>query len=263
MRGKFEFDGSGGELFSLMLVQGILTVITFGIYAPWAIAAIYRYMADHSRLDGKPFEFTGKGGDIFSLYLINYILTAVTVGIYAPIAQLRIIEYFTKQIRYEGRNFEFDGGDACNFWCLLFVQNILTAITLGLYMPWAIVKITENIMQRTSYDGKQFDFKAEGGHLFSLYFINGLLTVITLGIYGPWAIAKIKNYVTNCTTYGDDTRFDLELNGAELFSIIIVHGLILCAITLGIYYPWFLVKMNKYVYSKMQMIGYESLENPV
>ena len=32
MKGKFEFTGNGGEFFSLILVQGLLTLITFMIY---------------------------------------------------------------------------------------------------------------------------------------------------------------------------------------------------------------------------------------
>ncbi|MCF7815200.1 MAG: DUF898 domain-containing protein [Candidatus Cloacimonetes bacterium] len=254
MRGQFQFHGKGGELFLIFLVNLLLSVITLGIYIPWAIVKIVKYMAGKTSLDGIEFSFEGSGGDLLSLYLVNYILTAITLGIYGPIANLKITEYYTKNLVYKGKNFQFDTSNLCDFWCLIFIQGILCAITLGIYTPWAMVKIRRNILERTSYDGEKFGFTAEGGELFSLYLIQGILTIITLGIYSPWAVAKIANYIMNNTTYGENGKFALELEGGELFSIIILHGIILTVITLGIYCPWYVVKFTEYEYSKMQII---------
>lgn len=254
MRGKFEFHGNGGELFSIFIINFILSVITLGIYTPWAIVKVVRYMAGKTTLDGVEFSFEGSGGDLFSLYLINMILTAITAGIYSPIATLRITEYYTKNLAYKDKKFAFDTSNLCDFWCLIFIQGILTAITFGIYTPWAMVKIRRNILERTSYDGEQFGFTAKGGDLFCLYLIQGILTIITLGIYSPWAIAKITNYIMNNTTYGENGKFNLELEGGDLFSIILLHGVIFTVITLGIYYAWYVVKVTTYQYSKMEIV---------
>jgi uncharacterized membrane protein YjgN (DUF898 family) len=101
MRGAFKFNGNGGELFSIVIVNFLLSVITCGIYLPWAIVKITRYMASKTTLDGVEFSFEGSGGDLLSLYLINYIITAVTFGLYAPIANLKITEYYTKNLAYK------------------------------------------------------------------------------------------------------------------------------------------------------------------
>ncbi len=254
MRGKFQFHGKGAELFLIFIINFLLSVITLGIYIPWAIVKVARYMAGKTTLGGAAFSFEGKGGDLFSLYLVNYILTAITAGIYGPIATLRITEYYTKNLAYKGKKFEFDTTNLCDFWCLVFIQGILCAITIGIYTPWAFVKIRRNILQRTSYDGEKFGFTANGAELFSLYLIQGILTVITLGIYSPWAIARIVNYLVNNTTYGANGRFALALQGGDLFSIILLHGVILTVITLGIYYAWFLVKFTEYEFSRMELI---------
>ncbi len=65
MQGQFRYDGKGGELFSLLFVQILLSTITFGIYSPWAIVKITKYICANLTLDGKKFEFTGEGGEFF------------------------------------------------------------------------------------------------------------------------------------------------------------------------------------------------------
>lgn len=254
MKGKFQFHGNGGELFSILIVQGLLSIITLGIYIPWAMVRYYKYMTEKTTLDGKSFAFEGTGGEVFSLYFVQELLTLITAGIYAPVANLKITEYFTKNISCGKKKFEFDANNACDFWILLFVQGILMGITLGIYTPWAIVKIRKNILERTSYDGEKFDFTAKGGELFSLLLIQGILTAITLGIYSPWAMAKIYNYIIGNISYGDNAIFTLELQGGDLFSIYFLHGIILTCITLGIYYPWFIVKFSEYFMDKMEII---------
>lgn len=254
MRGAFKFNGNGGELFSIVIVNFLLSVITCGIYLPWAIVKITRYMASKTTLDGVEFSFEGSGGDLLSLYLINYIITAVTFGLYAPIANLKITEYYTKNLAYKEKKFEFDVTNLCDFWCLLFIQGILCGITFGIYTPWAVVKIRKNILERTSYDGEKFSFTGNGGELFSLYLIQGILTAVTFGLYSPWAVAKIANYYMNNTTLGDNGKFTLDLQGGDLFSIVVLHGIILTVITFGLYAPWFIVKFTEYEYSKMELV---------
>ena len=43
MKGRFAFSGKGGEFFSLLLVQILLTFITLGIYYSWAIVKIDKF----------------------------------------------------------------------------------------------------------------------------------------------------------------------------------------------------------------------------
>ncbi|HPR18191.1 MAG TPA: DUF898 family protein [Candidatus Cloacimonadota bacterium] len=254
MHGKFQFHGRGGELFSIFIVNLLLTIITLGIYCPWAIVKIVKYFSQKTTLDGVSFDFEGQGGKLFCIYLVNYLLTAITAGLYSPVATLRINAYFTENLSYKEKKFEFDATNACDFWCLLFVQGILTAITLGIYTPWAMIKIRKNLLERTSYEGVKFSFTANGGTLFCLYLIQGILTCITLCIYFPWAVAKITNYLVSNVTYGENAKFSLQMEGGDLFSIVLLHGIILIAITLGIYYPWFLVKYNTYQMGKMEVI---------
>ncbi len=76
---------------------------------------------------------------------------------------------------------------------------LLTTITCGIYYAWAVVKIEQFLMDNLTLDGKKFEFKGEGGEVFSLFLIQGLLTGITLGIYYAWAMVKITKYFAEKT----------------------------------------------------------------
>jgi uncharacterized membrane protein YjgN (DUF898 family) len=107
---------------------------------------------------------------------------------------------------------------------------------------------------KTTLDGVEFSFEGSGGELFSLYLIQGILTAVTFGLYSPWAVAKIANYYMNNTTLGDNGKFTLDLQGGDLFSIVVLHGIILTVITFGLYAPWFIVKFTEYEYSRMELV---------
>lgn len=253
MKGKFKFTGEGGKLFCLIFVQGLLTTITLGIYGAWALKNILAYLADNTTLDGKKFQFTGDGGDIFSLFVIQYLLTGITGGIYGPWAALKIRRYFAEKLTYDGKPFAFNDDNGCDFFCLLFVQNLLIGITAGIYYPWAMINIMKNLLERTSWDGARFTTSADGGKLFSLLLGQSLLSVITLGIYTPWAVAKIYNYLVSSITRGDNDRFDMDLQGGDLFSLLLIHGGLLIGLTLGIYYPWYLCKTYSYIADRTEI----------
>ena len=53
--GNLDFDGTGGEYFVTVLVGGLLTGITFGIYAPWFMIKLWKF-------DLNNLEFNEMGG---------------------------------------------------------------------------------------------------------------------------------------------------------------------------------------------------------
>ena len=70
-RHAFVFTGKGGEYFLICLVNFLLTIITLGIYGPWALVKCRRYIYQHVTLNGQPFSYKGTGGAIFvSMFLI-------------------------------------------------------------------------------------------------------------------------------------------------------------------------------------------------
>jgi len=62
---ELKFNGTGGKLFSVLIVNWILTAITFGLYYPWAKANKLKYMYESTTLNNDEFEFRGTGREMF------------------------------------------------------------------------------------------------------------------------------------------------------------------------------------------------------
>ncbi len=78
-----KFTGGLLGLIGISILQGLLTVITLGIGAPWAICMKERWIAKHTIIDGRQLTFDGTGGQLFGKYIIWFLLTVITLGIYS------------------------------------------------------------------------------------------------------------------------------------------------------------------------------------
>ncbi len=132
------FNGSGGQLLIIALVQGLLTIITLGFYGPWAMCAYFKWKAQNTIVGDKPSQFTGTGGSLFVLYLIHLmILPLLTLGIYSFVGMYRLFAWKEEHSKYGGERTTFGAGFG-GFLKLTLLSYILNAVTLQLFMPWAL-----------------------------------------------------------------------------------------------------------------------------
>jgi uncharacterized membrane protein YjgN (DUF898 family) len=135
------FTGTGGQLFLLWLVQGFITLITFGIYAPWGLCKILSWKARNTFVDETPSQFVGTGGSLFFLYLIHLmILPILTFGFYSFYGWFRFYAWKEEHTRYGGEKTTFGAGFG-GFLKVTIISSILTALTLYLFLPWAIAMV--------------------------------------------------------------------------------------------------------------------------
>ena len=208
---QFKFQGEGSSLFGLMFVGYLLTALTIGIYAPWFMCKLARYMAENSvavAQDGTQYKlrFTGEGGDLFGTAFVGYLLTMITFGIYLPWFICKMRKWFMShtQIDENGQpvgafDFVGEGGELFGKW---IVGVILTVLTIGIYKSWFDCVLSKFNAQNTrmTYRGAVYtaDFNGQGGELFVLRLVGGLLTAITFGIYMFWYMTNlIKFNVSN------------------------------------------------------------------
>ena len=256
------FQGTGGELFVTFLVGYLLTVITLGIYGPWFFCKLQNFVLSNmtlgpTRRGDLRLEFTGKGGELFVTFLVGYLLTLITLGIYMPWFMVKMIKFFvgnTAATAQDGTryrlNFEGTGGE---LFVTFLVGALLSAITLYIYLPWFMCKLRKVLYTRTAIlENEQpvgnLDFEGTGGQLFVTGLVAGLLTVITLYIYLPWAQVKMtKFWVENTRIHYQGRVFAGAFHGTggEYFVTFLV-GYLLTLVTLGIYMPWFLIKLWKF-----------------
>jgi uncharacterized membrane protein YjgN (DUF898 family) len=81
---KFVFNGSGVGYIWLLLWTSILSIITLGLFFPWAYSAQQRWITSNTVIGGRQLAFTGTGLGLLGVWLIIMILSFITLGIYIP-----------------------------------------------------------------------------------------------------------------------------------------------------------------------------------
>lgn len=77
---RLAFSGDGGVYFGVWIVNVLLTIITLGIYTPWARRRTIRYFYGHTDVAGTPLEFTAGIRSMvvgFLLFAVLYIAMEV------------------------------------------------------------------------------------------------------------------------------------------------------------------------------------------
>ena len=77
-----KFTGGLLELIAVNILQWLITFLTFGLGAPWAICFKESWIASNTVIDGRRLVFDGTGGQLFGNYIKWFLLTLVTFGIY-------------------------------------------------------------------------------------------------------------------------------------------------------------------------------------
>ncbi len=153
------FRGTGGELFGAIFVPAVLTVVTFGLYGPWAFCSIGRALARQMEVDedGQPvgtMDFVGSGAELFVQYLLLMVLLIPTLTLYQFWFQMKMQRFLARGTRVlvHGRTFGGDFDGKGGQWLVLnLLGGFLSMITFMLYYPWFIVKLIEFQYQYTSF----------------------------------------------------------------------------------------------------------------
>ena len=66
---KFSFHGSNKQYLGLSLYNLLLTVLTLGLYYPWAKCAIRKFLLQETEIDGSRFEWHGTGKEMFKGFI--------------------------------------------------------------------------------------------------------------------------------------------------------------------------------------------------
>ncbi len=148
--------------------------------------------------------------------------------------------------------FKFTGAGGALF-VKFFVGMLLSVVTFGIYLPWFMVSLTQYLCDNTVVETEagpiRLKFTGTGGALFVTFLVGYLLTLITIGIYAPWFFTKMMNFYADNTTGtaedGSEVRLDYGGTGGGLLVTFLV-GYLLTIITIGIYTPWYICRLNKY-----------------
>jgi uncharacterized membrane protein YjgN (DUF898 family) len=221
------FNGTLGKYIGVVILGLFLSIITLGIYMAWFIRNMHRFYVNNSSYDSQYLKFQGKGGKLFVILLLTFFLPVIILSIAmakfmisnaGQISSVLIIQQLVMiiilipymyliykwmvNIDYKDYNISWETG----FWnsCgKIAIEIILTIITIGIYMPLAMLRLYKYFAERTiaAANDKKLKFGYDIDQLNDFLFIWGqtLLTIITFGIYYPWAFCKIGKRILSKT----------------------------------------------------------------
>jgi len=152
------FEGSGMEYFKIWIVNVLLTIVTLGLYYPWAKVRNNRYFYANSTLEGRNFEYHATGKQLFIGYLIAMALFIAYVVI--------------QQVSPAGSG--------------------IVALLFILALPWIIWRSMKFSMRMTSFSNVRFGFvgKLSGSYINFLV----LPILLFLALYGGPILAFIASF---------------------------------------------------------------------
>jgi uncharacterized membrane protein YjgN (DUF898 family) len=276
---KLSFHGKGSEYFGVIIVNWLLTVITLGLYYPWAKAKQLKFMYGSTALNEDRFAFHGTGKEMFKgflktlvLFAIIFILFGIFTYLKMPIVGLLVLylaifaimpiaihgsyRYRMSRTSWRGIRFGYRGDRnelVKNFFTWLF----FTIITLGIYGSWFAVNLRNYVMSKIRFGDIEFKWEAEGLDYFLLNLKGYLLTLVTLGIYMFWWQKNLfEFYVNNLSLQKGEQKvqFTSTATGGGFFKLMIVN-LLLVIFTLGLGYAWAATRTMDYILSNIQLQG--------
>ena len=129
----FQFQGKGSEYFKIWVTNIFFTIITLGLYYPWAKVKSQRYFYGNTALSDRRFDYHATGKQLFRSYLVALTLLIL----------YNVLSHFIP------------------------LASALMGFIIAALFPWILWKSMQFRMQMTSFSQVRFAFKA---NLRSAYF---------------------------------------------------------------------------------------------
>jgi uncharacterized membrane protein YjgN (DUF898 family) len=224
---NLKFSGEASKLFVILLVNFFFTIITVGLYYPWAKAKLLQYFYSETEFHGSRFVFHGTGKEMFRGYIKVFILFVVLFG------SIKVFELLGEPT-------------------LLVIATIIFYLAFLSLIPLAIHGVMRYRLSRTSWRGIHFGYRGNLKELYIIYIKGILFTILTLGFYYPWMTVSLRKYVLAHTRFGN-IEFKFVGEGSELLGVHI-SGIFLSIITIYIYVPWYLISIKNFEMNNMKVI---------
>ena len=270
------FRGTVGGAYSVYVKNALLTVLTLGLYWPWARVEILKYFYGHTELDGDRFAFHGNGRELLPgwlkvgailipLYLVTRFSDSPLWGflffgvvlLLVPFAIVGSRRYRMSRTSWRGIRFSFRGR-ASDF-AKLFLRGVLFAVlSLGLYYPYFHSNVRKFLIDHTYFGTRRFEYYGDGSALRDRYLLTLLLFLPTFGLYWFWFAAARERYYWSHTLFGD-ARFSSDVTGRELWNLKAANGFLL-GLTYGLAWPWTKVRKIRFIFENRALDGPLDLE---
>jgi len=284
--------GRGSDLFLLSLGNLLRTILTLGIYEPWARTRVRRYLWSAVEFGGEPFVYHGTGKELFIgrikgtlliwgivvlaaaiaagvgfalgpaaveagvIDLTLSLLVGTGIAVLVPVAIVGARRYRMSRTSWRGIRFSFRG--TWRRYLLILFSRTLVPFTLGLAYPFVYIREKRFFVTGTYYGNRPFAFDGDGRDLFGPWLKALILTPLTLGLYWFWFAAERHRYVWGHTRLGA-ARFVSTISGGGLLRLWL-GNLFLLIITLGVAWPFVTIRNLEFMTGHLVVVGAPDLD---
>jgi uncharacterized membrane protein YjgN (DUF898 family) len=167
-RMPLQFSGDGGEYFRIWIVNLLLTILTLGLYSPWAKVRRLQYFHRHTRLGDASFDFHGRPMAI----LLGRIVALLVLAAYKYSVSIRS------------------------------PLTLAMLAVIALLLPWLLRNSFRFRLYNTSWRGLRFSFRGSLKGAYHVFLLRGLMTLGTLYLLAPGMHQKLKAYQHGNTWLG-------------------------------------------------------------
>ncbi|WP_439134903.1 YjgN family protein [Pseudomaricurvus sp.] len=178
---SIKFSGSAGEFFGIRFVNGLLNMITLGIYSPWAKVRELQYLYGNTDLAGGDFQFTADpkrmlisrliAMALFVTYifvenfptteaLIAYAALMVAFLIFSPIITVFMMSFRLRHSRWRGINFRFHNDFKGAYRVYLAPMSLIMLSLACLALPFNS-EMVEDFLGMTAHERFYDEWQAE------------------------------------------------------------------------------------------------------
>ena len=205
---KLEFTGTAWSYFKIYFINILLTLLTLGLYVPWARVRRRRYFYSNTRIMGDGIDYLATGFDLlkgwllvlagFALFYtlpffdfsIAYLDMIFLIGVFIayPWALNKSLQFNARNIVWRDVRFTWHG----SYWCVavnLFLAPLVGFLTFGLLLPLASRMMKHYIAKNYSFGSERFETTTNLGDFYKAWFKTLLLgfgiavvTIMPLGL---------------------------------------------------------------------------------
>ncbi len=238
LQGKpLSFRGSVWPFVGLNLLGLFLSVITIGIYAPWYIERVTRYLAGETAYDGRPWEFSGRGGRLFVILLLTFVLPVLVLS-----AAFGVL--------YTLARTGAGGGTQATSPSLLGTELIVFVLVF-LIMPAYAYELYRWVFVNLRIGGVPVRWATRFWPSVGTILLQLFLTAITATVYFPAAYVRVYSYFARRTSLVPPEQgregYMMGFDGTPGGGFGLIWGqTLLSLITLGIYAPWAVARIGRW-----------------
>ena len=188
----FHFYGTGSEYFRIWIVNLLLTIITLGIYSPWAKVRRLRYFYGNTELNDESFDFTANPKRILigRLIAIGVYLVISVLGEFSPVItmvggvlMMAVFPWLVRStLRFRARNSQYKN-----------VRFAFVGSLLGAYMLFGLIVFANILIIGAGYLSMNLQIHDV---------IGMMVMVIGFVLLAPFAWRLFMSYQFNNTQFG-------------------------------------------------------------